>query len=116
MKNEALKALDYLYTNCLDYGNKDKHYDLIEIALKRLENYEQNEDFDKDVLNYAFLNEQDKIKKLKALEIIKKKQVAVDEFIQSLQTSNPLQEYNDFAREENNLTQEEFDLLKEVFK
>jgi hypothetical protein len=44
---------------------------VIETKLKRLENYEQNEDFNKDVLNYAFLNEQDKIKKLKALEAIK---------------------------------------------
>lgn len=45
--------------------------DIIETELKRLENYEKNEDFNKDVLSYAFLNEQDKIKKLKALDIIK---------------------------------------------
>ena len=53
-------------------------------------------------------------KQLKVLEIIKKKQVAVDEFIRCCKEDNPLEEYNNFAGDKNSLTQEEFNLLKEV--
>lgn len=92
--------------------------DLIETALKRLENYEQNEDFNKDVLNYAFLNEQDKIKKLKALDIIKEKKVNVLMFICYANSGkNGFKMYNQaMENEEWRLTQEEFDLLKEVLE
>lgn len=82
----------------------------IENALGRLENYEKNEDFSKDVLNYAFLTEQDKVKKLKALEIIKKKEVNVFIFLHS----SDLETYNDIVEDDRKLTQEEYDLLKEV--
>ena len=49
--------------------------EIIETALKRLENYEKNEDFYKDVISYSCLNEKEKIKKLKAFEIIKEKKL-----------------------------------------
>lgn len=79
---KELKALERIgnYQVVTDYEKDEvktikellpNSYEVVETALKRLENHEQNEDFNKDVLNYAFLNEQDKIKKLKALEIIK---------------------------------------------
>lgn len=62
----------------------EDYLDIIENALKRLENYEKNEDFSKDVINYAFLSEKDKIKKLRALEIVKESiglKMSVDEDI-----------------------------------
>ena len=53
-------------------------------------------------------------KQLKALEIIKNKQVAVDEFIMCIKKAdNSLEEYNAFAGS-NALTKEEYELLKEV--
>ena len=53
-------------------------------------------------------------KELKALEIIKEKRVFIEEFLQS----DDLEEYNDYVEEqgrydEDKLTQEEFDMLKE---
>lgn len=72
----------------------EDYLDIIENALKRLENYEKNEDFSKDVINYAFLSEKDKIKKLKALEIIKKRECLFKGLSE--------------------VTQEEYELLKEI--
>lgn len=56
-------------------------------------------------------------KELKALEIIKKKQIAVDEFIRCVSEYDDelaLEEYSAFAGEKYTPTQEEFYLLKEV--
>ena len=52
------------------------------------------------------------IKSLKALEIIKKKQVNVGDFIRC----KSIEDYNDYCcyNEKEQLTQEEFDLMKEV--
>lgn len=53
-------------------------------------------------------------KSLSAFEIVKTKQVAVDEFIRCCENAkDPLEEYNAFAGDENALTQHEFDLLKD---
>lgn len=98
-----------------DLFQYNKLYDIIEDALIKLENYEQNEDFNKDVLNYAFLNEQDKIKKLKALEIIKKKKINFD-YIEYCDTYEQYRTLCRYYYHWPNLTQDEFDLLREVLK
>ena len=82
---------------------------------------------DKNVV--AYLLEQDNLvtyhsiveKALKALEIIKEKRVDVWAFIVSIYALTYKQylktnKCNQFAISEKNLTQEEFDLLKEYFK
>ena len=93
---------------------------IIEDALKRLENYEKNEDFSKDVINYALLSEEDKIKKLKALEVIKNKNVDLQKLRKCFWEKNrytfaPLDFYNaGMFRPEYLLTKEEYALLREV--
>lgn len=52
------------------------------------------------------------IKKLQALQIIKEKVVLIDVLFES----ETLQDYNDFKKKKEQLTQEEFDLLKKTFK
>ena len=100
-----------------DNINKAKYdYEIIETALKRLANYEQNEDFNKDVLNYAFLNEQDKIKKLKALELVKEKVMPLVS-VEHETTRNGVKKYRVYDNEGYDyieLTKDEYDLLKEV--
>lgn len=88
--------------------------DIIETALKEHQNDKQIwENYLKEIKNLPPIEVQ---LKLKALEIIKEKEVAVDEFIRCCKNEeNSLEEYNNFAGDENSLTQEEFDLLKEQF-
>jgi len=99
---EVAKQLkDFVFE--LELGNADKHFvngsfDIIEIALKK---YEVLQEVHKDFIDKN-------IKKLKALEIIKEKRVNV-RFLISCKT---LKEYNDVISD--HLTQEEYDLLKEV--
>lgn len=118
---QALEIIGNAETKDTSYGTEIKtnlpnEYCIIETALKRLENYEQNEDFSKDALNYAFLNEQDKIKKFKAFEIIKNKKVNV----YWIWLSADVEKYNDvmnkiFIDTQNYiLTKEEYELLKEI--
>ena len=88
----------------------------LENELKRLENYEQNEDFNRDVLNYAYLSEKDKIKKLKALEIIKR---CPTEICNLIEIYDSWEEYkDDYRRKEERWIKdkEEFDLLREVLE
>ena len=99
--NEELGTVEKLYAGTIK---------VIKSALKRLENYEKNEDFSKDVINYAFLSEKDKIKKLRALEIIKDTKVCVMWLRNSLSSYNSTAALYDLPI----LTQEEYDLLKEV--
>ena len=90
---------------------------VFESKLERLGNYEQNEDFSKDVLNYAFLNEQDKIKKLKALDVVKEIAKVYDiDFCDKDQTmSFKIRLRNKFVLETIRFkSKEEYDLLKEV--
>ena len=49
-------------------------------------------------------------KELKALEIIKKKRVLIDVLLEL----NTLEDYNEFKSKKEQLTQEEYDLLREV--
>lgn len=70
----------------------------------------------KNYKNIKITNLEDN-KKLKAFEIIKKKRVFIGELLQS----DSLEEYNDYVEEqgrydEDKLTQEEYDLLKEALK
>ena len=85
---------------------------IVETALKRLKKIETT--------THSVLRE-DISKKLKALEIIKEKRVNVDYFIERIKKDTDYKEYKKlrglykitiFSRK--NLTQEEFDLLKEI--
>lgn len=125
--NKELEALERLSNHCRDYVSEDEDYEIIENGLKKLEKYElllnkykidkyNFEDICYTVSHYPcdFLTF---IAKNKALEIIKKKGVDVSEIM----IQNTLYAYNRFAscHPNNNyhrkeLTQEEFDLLKEV--
>lgn len=74
---EALNKVKKFKDDCCMFGSSDieidRELDIIETALKRLENYEKNEDFSKDVINYAFLSEKEKtIKNSKHLKSLKK--------------------------------------------
>ena len=81
----------------------NKRLDIIETALKRLKKIETT--------THSVLRE-DISKKLKALEIIKEKELNV--FIFFFLHSGDLETYNDMAEDNRKLTQEEFNLLKEV--
>jgi len=81
-----LEALEQLTTlGVVRTPQTVKEYgEIIETALKRLEKYEQQDDFLKDCQEYAFMPLEKKIKKLKALEIIKENiglKMSVDEDI-----------------------------------
>lgn len=91
--NFALMFIDDIY--CL-INTKDNKFDVID-------NYKIN--------NYGIIDNGTK-KKLKALEIIKEKQVNVGDFIRC----KSIEDYNDYCcyNEKEQLTQEEYDLLKEV--
>jgi hypothetical protein len=105
---EALERLcDIALCGCsINEMNRIANYKyILTKALKRLELIDNKdsiigpiEEIPTDILS----------KQLKALEIIKKKQVAVDEFLRC----EDLEEYNDFAGDTNALTQEEYDIVK----
>lgn len=106
---EALKRHRKSIVDLLDNGSilPELHYvfmqelNIIETALKKLDEAE----------NCVFTSKEDVKKELKALEIIKDKEVNVFIFLHS----GDLETYNDMVEENRKLTQEEYDLLKEVF-
>ena len=107
--NDKLDALERLYCAGrldLDYVLSPKHkedYDLIENALKRLEQLEEEkQSFDRAIE-----------KSLKALEIIKEKGI----ILQFIKETYTVEQYNAgvFGTLVKPLTQEEYDLLKEIF-
>ena len=144
--SKELEALNVLYKIALNtnrhYQKKDKetddykervefHKNIIETALKRLE--EHDKIFKKYDINDIWLepslfvikkhfplDTETQLNKLKALEIINKKNVC----IVTLKDSDSLEEYNDVIcyhkvrsmtfEKPKSLTQEEFDLVKEV--
>lgn len=125
--NKGLEALERLmadyYEMCQDLGNNDDQYQrcnltseraIIEKELKRLE------DIDCILNTGGGIWAEDGIvsKKLKVFEIIKEKKVDVGVLTHVITiSSNPLKDYNETIWEdekENRLTQEEYDLLKEV--
>ena len=87
-----------------------KQFAIIETALKRIPELErENFELSEQVGMYATYKCEDE-KKLKALEIIKEKEVDVFIFLHS----GYLETYNDIVEDNRKLTQEEYDLLKEV--
>ena len=134
-----LEALSNLFKYACNYKVNEKHRlgnskewkDIVKNALYDLtrlqELFNQYAEDNKrmreyiDMVDKTFVDVETTKKKLKALEIIRNKQVAVDELLMCIEEEeNPLEEfsaleeYNNFAGDENSLTQEEFDLLKEV--
>ena len=107
-----------------------KELDIIETALKRYSTIEQHlikrgfdnlEDFIKQLDEYVEISEKEHKElmilksqscqnKLKALEIVKEKNVSIC----WLKDCKDRAEYNDLADKQEQLAQEEFDLLKEV--
>lgn len=113
--SKELEALNDLRNKCCDYLSlsMDRQvcdsFKLIEAALKEKENIEKtiNELFSE---NGKVITTIDIKKQLKAIEIIKDKEVNVFIFLHS----GDLETYNDMVEENRKLTQEEYDLLKEV--
>ena len=100
------KELDALNKIAYSYGY-DENIKIIATALN-----------DYEILKNDFISMRDfKYEQLEAFEIIKKKQVDVHYLLICIeQNINPLQFYNEYMKEHNALclTQEEYDLLKEV--
>ena len=77
------------------------------------------EDVDTIVINEKEYKCSDIVKNEKALEIIKNKRVDVDLFLTIMEDENQddkLWSYNFWNAEKNSLTQEEYDLLKEILE
>ena len=133
--NKELEALEVIkHTTDLDRPNELNGYkeelDLIETALKRLEGYENHTTFTMVYQINALWDENEELRKrlnemyelqekyyldqrkLQALEIIKEKEVNVFIFLHS----GDLETYNDMVEENRKLTQEEYNLLKEVLE
>ena len=124
---EGLKKLERIkgHFNPKDIVNKElfeEDFNVIEKELKELEEHEEIlNDYNLTLADFreaclllaqwrsAGLNWADYEKQKKALEIIRDKQVAVDELLRCADC----EDYNDFAGS-NSLTQEEYELLKEV--
>ena len=89
--------------------NKDNGFDImsgIEINIQRVIENKERKLLRQWILETCFPKE------LKALEIIKKKEVNVFIFLHS----GDLETYNDMVEDNRKLTQEEYDLLKEILK
>ena len=130
-KNTPLGAFEYLKRK-LQVSNTTYRSDYLDIVESAIKDYQLH----KEILNdygFTLANFREAClvlaqfrgigftgieKKLKALEIIKEKKVAVDEFIRCCKKENkllfPLEEYNNFAGDNNSLNLEEYALLKEV--
>ena len=109
--SKELEALEKIVdTYCID--NIDKEISIIATALK---DYEMEHTLRIRLENaiYELLREkQENEKKLKALEIIKGKEVNVFVLLHSVN----LKIYNDIVEDNRKLTQEKYDLLKEALK
>lgn len=114
--NKELSPLEAL-NNLTEYltGSYRDCFSELSIIKQALKNYEI-------YVKYAERMEKEQktlTKRLKkqdeVLRIVKEKKVAVDELIRCIEKEeNSLEEYNNFAGDENSLTQEEYDLLKKV--
>lgn len=132
---ESLKALERLHSDIIslneieeDEENIKKDYNIIKKDLERLEKLEEDNKKLKEkvnhlknvknrwVRNYKFVDkENEKLKQ--ALDIIKTKKVDIDMFIDSTSAedyNNRLEYYTYINPEVRPLTQEEYELLKEV--
>lgn len=124
--SKELEALKYLKDNkrrhWLDNDNSSECLDLIEIALKELNDIKSGKIrlSVKSGENYVavpkYQYEQD-TKKFKAFEIIKEKQVEIERFVmlaEGLPRKKALRQYNKWVEKWKQLTQEEYDLLVEA--
>lgn len=120
---EALEKIKNRFDNHELYRNTDLQNELniIETALKDYELLIMTSNIIKN--NIKDIPREDITKKLKALEIIKEKQVDVGRFILIINTwfddDFALHRYNDYLENDLDkwkLTKEEFDLLKEVLE
>ena len=104
--SKELQALEKL-TNykCSCMSEKVECKEIIETALKDYEKITGG-DFHIEPINVHIENQ----KQIKALEIIKEKEVDVFIFLHS----GDLETYNDIVEDNRKLTQEEYELLKEV--
>ena len=130
--SKELKALNELKKR---YGKNfsmqdDERTHIIENALKRLYKFEKvfeelNLDISDDVdlknwIKLAQFHYENKNKKLKALEIIREKEIDVGEFLSCIllekkdYIKDAFEEFNCHLLTHKQLTQEEYDLLKEV--
>ena len=104
-----LEALEKIRKEIAYYSLYKKHLDTIETALKDYEELKKLK-----LLPYPKVNDEEYrrsvIKRLQALEIIKDKEVNVFIFLHS----GDLETYNDMVEDNRKLTQEEYNLLKEV--
>jgi len=114
--SKELEALERINEIVLPYSEAKQGYlrprdvcpnefSIIETALKDYENLQLKHSSMQDVVL-------DDFKKIKALEIIKEKNVS----IVWLKNCKDRSEYNDLADKEEQLTQEEYELLKEVLR
>ena len=112
--SKELEAFESIKFGCCNFEDRTLYqdeFDIIEAALKRLEQYENETQSIGEMIG----------KKLKALEIIVKKKVDTKRLLYYLKTNacddNVLCWYNEYGVDfdtEKTLTQEEYDLLKEV--
>ena len=116
-----IEMTNTFYNECEDLHNS---FDILEKSLKRLEEHDEIfKKYDiKDIWlepalyvikNHFPMNTETQLKKLKALDIIKEKEVNVSAFLEL----DDLKQYNDYCDMVcgcKHLTQEEYDLLKEV--
>ena len=120
--SKGLEALERMKHHCAVsqeyfYEHFGEDLDIVETELKRYSKIEElcgPTIFDKDCINEIIEKTVDEClineNKLKALEIIKDKIVLID----VLFDTDTLEDYNDFKSKQEQLTQEEYDLLKEI--
>ena len=120
--SKGLEALERMKHHCAVsqeyfYEHFGEDLDIVETELKRYSKIEElcgQTIFDKDCINEIIEKTVDEClineNKLKALEIIKDKIVLID----VLFDTDTLEDYNDFKSKQEQLTQEEYDLLKEI--
>lgn len=114
----SLKSYCYEFTSSmedLERGLFEKDYEAVKVIETALKDYETLKLKDEEIKEYkSYSHEQfvQERKQLKALEIIKEKQVNV---LMIKLTCKTVEEYNHLIQPKwRTLTQEEFDLLKEV--
>lgn len=103
---QALTEIAYVY-------GFDKNIEIIDNALE--ENEKLKECYKNELKNTSYYNNL-ALKYKKVLEIIKNKKVDVKELLGFFEWENGFSYYNEYRCEEEKLTQEEYELLKEILK
>ena len=115
LKQVRTFRLSYRNGDWLDKEEQDKLFDIIETALK--ENQERIEELE-ETNHLMFLREHKNERKLKALEIIKEKQLDMYQIMDIIEIPSKfaIEIYNKDKDIMFQITIEEFDLLKEALK